>query len=159
MSPVSPKPCRSRTAGPAPPMRTYKAVPFVATICVRKPGGYGSTRAHASGAKRIPSRRTNNMRRMTAPNPVDDPRLSAESMPLQYGWLGENGVTSLSAKPNNAQARSRSGIRGDRGDRLDHRGGSASGAIQVGCQRETDRAGACARRQTGLAYLAAAVPD
>src|SRR6185369_2835913 len=43
MSPVSPKPCNSTTAGPLPPMRTCSVVPFDGMSRVVKLGGNGGT--------------------------------------------------------------------------------------------------------------------
>src|ERR1700686_3519577 len=56
MSPVSPKPCSSTTAGPLPPTRTYRRVPLVGTICVRKLAGNGAMAATAAVIDRIASR-------------------------------------------------------------------------------------------------------
>ena len=43
MSPVSPNPCSSTTAGPWPPIRTCRVVPLVAISAVWKPSGNGVT--------------------------------------------------------------------------------------------------------------------
>src|SRR5258706_337181 len=47
MSPVSPYPWSRTTAGPVPPTRTYRVVPFVAIRCVWNPAGNGRTWAEA----------------------------------------------------------------------------------------------------------------
>src|ERR1700761_7773524 len=62
ISPVSPKPCSSTTAGPRPPVRTYSSVPLVLIVWVLKlvgkgsiaqPGAATSNAANKAAEKRI----------------------------------------------------------------------------------------------------------
>src|SRR5262249_22796031 len=67
MSPVSPKPCKRRTAGPLPPTRTCSVVPLVAISRVANEEGNAWILAAAGEASRVRTSARENRRVMQPP--------------------------------------------------------------------------------------------